>query len=83
MRNAHPVGDELLGERWRRAAVLQPVKCGISFAIKSLMRFADLFLSAISGHAGPILINFDVTPVVLRISSGQGCTREWPSRVPR
>src|SRR5262249_5168945 len=25
MRNAHPVGDELLGERWRRAAVLQPV----------------------------------------------------------
>ena len=35
------------------------------------MRFADLFLLAMSGHAGPILINFDVTPVVLRISSGQ------------
>jgi hypothetical protein len=37
---------------------------GISFAIKSLMRFADLFSLAMSGHAGPILINFDVTALV-------------------
>lgn len=28
----------------------------------------QLFLLAMSGHAGPILINFGVAPVVLRIS---------------
>jgi hypothetical protein len=53
------------------------------------MRFADLFLLAVSSHAGPILINFDVTPIVLHgrracradLTAGSGgtqtCERSW------
>src|SRR5205807_855321 len=42
MRNAHPVGDELLGERWRRAAVLQPVLVAVPRASHAAVDDAPL-----------------------------------------